>query len=207
VILVSATDLDLGRQKFWDLGVEAENAATPEDRHRLQSMLLASAAIPAVFPPVQIGDSLYADGAATANVLLRLERRNPNSLLMRWRSEHPGTPLPPVRYWVIINNQLEHRALTVQMRWPAVVGPSFSTSIRSATIAEVRLLAAEADYVNAVYGTDIEVRVVAIPNHWRPPVEGDFQEKTMRALTDLGRDMGAVPGSWMVWTTPPDRDE
>jgi hypothetical protein len=94
---------------------------------------------------------------------------------------------------------------TVQIRWPNIVGPSLATSVRSATIAEIRWLAAEADYVNAVFGTDIEVRVVAIPDDWRAPVVGQFQEETMRSLSDLGRKMGADPNSWTLWTTPVDR--
>jgi hypothetical protein len=69
-------------------------------------------------------------------------------------------------------------------------------------MAEVRWLAAEADYVNAVYGTNIEVRVTAIPDDWRAPVKGDFQKETMESLADLGRLMGADPASWTVWAAP-----
>lgn len=202
VLVVSATDLDLGRQKVWDVGAEAERATDDAGMERVQNILLSSAAIPAVFPPVEIGEGVYADGGVTGNVLLRLERRDPNSLLMRWRAEKPGIPLPPVRYWIIVNNQLEQPPATVQIRWPAVINPSLATAVRSATIAEIKLLTAEADYVNAIYGTDIEVRVIAIPNEWRAPVAGQFQEETMRSLVDLGREMGADPGSWTLWTVP-----
>jgi hypothetical protein len=82
------------------------------------------------------------------------------------------------------------------------MGPSLATAIRSATLAEVRWLAAQADYVNTKYGTDIEVRVVGIPDSWRPPVEGDFKQETMASLCDLGRKMGADPGSWKVLAAP-----
>jgi hypothetical protein len=205
VLYISATDLDLGRQKFWDLGAEAERATDEAGIDRVQRILLSSAAIPAVFPPVEIDEGVYADGGITANVLLRLERRDPYSVLARWRAEHPDIPFPPVRYWIIVNNQLVQPPGTVQIRWPNIVGPSLATSVRSATIAEIRWLAAEADYVNAVFGTDIEVRVVAIPDDWRAPVVGQFQEETMRSLSDLGRKMGADPNSWTLWTTPVDR--
>ena len=205
VLVISATDLDFGRQKVWDVGSEAERATDDAGMERVQNILLSSAAIPAVFPPIAIGEGVYADGGVTANVLLRLERRDPNSLLMRWRAEHPDTPLPPVRYWIIVNNQFEQPPGTVQIRWPAVINPSLATAVRSATISEIKLLTAEADYVNAIYGTDIEVRVVAIPNEWRAPVPGQFIEETMRSLVDLGREMGADPSSWTLWTTPVER--
>lgn len=90
----------------------------------------------------------------------------------------------------------------VQLKWRSVLGPSISTAIRSATLAEIRWLAAEADYVNALYGTDIEVWVTAIPNDWRPVVEGNFQPENMQNLADRGRKAGADPSSWQLWTTP-----
>lgn len=154
-----------------------------------------------MFPPVQIGDSYYADGGVTANVFLRLDTRDPNAVLSRWRAAHPDKRLR-VRYWVIVNNQLNHASKTVQMKWPSVLGPSLATAIRSATLAEVRWLAAQADYVNLKYGTDIEVRMVGIPDSWRPPVEGDFKQETMASLADLGRTMGADPNSWKLLATP-----
>jgi hypothetical protein len=202
LLAISSTDLDLGRQKFWEVGAESEAAVKTGTYDRVQRIMLASAAIPAVFPPIQIGDSLYGDGGVTANVFFRLDVRNPSAFLPRWKAAHPDNPLPKVRYWVIINNQAIHVPHTVQAKWPEVLGPSLAASIRSATFAEVRWLAAQSDYVNAKYGTDIEVRVVTIPDDWRPPVKGDFQKETMESLTDLGRKLGSDPASWTLWTTP-----
>jgi hypothetical protein len=199
-LIIGATNLDLGRQRVWNLGGEAERAQAGGSPDRLCRMLLASAAIPGVFPPVELDGFLYGDGGVTANVLLRLDPSNPEAVFARWRREHPDEPLPRVRFWVIVNNQLSHRPRTVQAKWPAVIGPSLATSIRHATVAEVRWLAAQAGYMNSVFGTDVEVRVVAIPQEWRAPVPGDFQKATMDSLADLGRKMGADPRSWTVWT-------
>jgi len=200
-LVVSATDLDFGRQMLWDVGAEAERADTKEGHDKVQRILLASSAIPAIFPPVEIGDSVYADGGVTANVLVKLDVKSPHALIPRWKAMHPGKPLPKVRYWIIFNNQMHQPPKTVQIKWPKVMGPSLATAIRSATIAELRWLAAEADYANAVHGTDIEVRVVAIPDDWRPPVEGDFKVETMKSLTDVGRKLGADPNSWQLWAS------
>ncbi|MBX3385039.1 MAG: patatin-like phospholipase family protein [Phycisphaeraceae bacterium] len=201
VLVVSATDLDLGRQKLWDVSAEAAKADSDAAVARVQDMFLASAAIPAVFPPVEIDGGFYADGGVTANVLLRLDVKNPHAFVPRWKAEHSDRPFPRFRYWVIINNQIQPNPKMVQLKWPSIVGPSLATSIRSATMAEVRWLAAEADYVNLAFGTDIEVRVVSIPNDWVPPVEGEFQRETMESLAELGRTMGRDPNSWTLWTT------
>ena len=201
-LIITATDLDLGRQKAWDLGAEAERAVDAGGVDRVQRMLLASSAIPALFPPVMIEDSVYADGGVTANVFLRLEPHDPRSFISRWRRERPDRPLPKTRYWIVVNNQMHQPPETVQIRWPSVISPSLATAVRSATIAELRWLAAEVDYVNATLGTDIEVRVVAIPDDWRPPVVGEFREETMRSLTELGRRLGEDPSSWTIWASP-----
>ncbi len=202
ILIISATNLDLGRQHFWDVGPEAEAAVSSGKPDRVDRIMMASAAIPAVFPPVELDGALYADGGVTANVFVRLEPHTPDGLLQRWMKERPNTPLPKVRYWVIINNQLTQPPTTVQRKWPAVMSPSLATAIRSATIAEVRWLAAQTDYVNAVYHTDIEVRVTAIPSDWRPKSAGDFLKETMESLSDLGRKMGADPNSWSIWASP-----
>jgi|GEM_PF-306879 len=202
VLIISATDLDLGRQKFWDVGAESEKAIANNDMDRVQRILFASSAIPAVFPPIEIDGGLYADGGVTANVFLRLDPRSPHAFITRWKAEHPGKPLPKVRYWVIINNQLNQTPATVQAKWPEILGPALATAIRSATIAEVRWLSSQVDYVNASMGTDIEVRVVSIPDDWRAPVKGDFKKETMESLSELGRKLGADPASWQLWASP-----
>jgi hypothetical protein len=199
VLAVSATNLDLGRQRFWNLGHEAQDAAKSGDRDRLIHMLMASAAIPAVFPPIEIDGFVYGDGGVTANVLLRLDASDPDAFIQRWMHEHPGQKLPRIRYWIIVNNQLLHVPKAVELAWPSIISPSLAVSVRQATIAEIRWLSAQADYIDSVLGTTIEVRVVAIPNDWRAPVPGEFKQQTMESLSDVGRKMGADPGSWSLW--------
>ncbi|MBI3833973.1 MAG: patatin-like phospholipase family protein [Planctomycetes bacterium] len=201
-LLIAATDLDSGTQHFWDLSDEAAKSLKTGDQDRVRKILLASAAIPAVFPPVIIGDSAYADGGVTANVFLRLDPDMPEGFINVWRRKYPGSPLPKVRYWVIINNQLHQPPKTVQPKWLEVMAPSLDSAVRSATVAEVRWLTAQANYANAAHGTNIEVRVVAIPDEWRPPVPGQFKKETMESLTDLGRKLGAEKSSWQVWAAP-----
>ncbi len=203
LLAISATNLDFGEQRVWELGKLAERATTDESRDRIRRMLRASAAIPAVFPPVTIDGELYADGGVTANVLLRLDPESPIGFIHLWRTRYPDRPLPTVRYWIIVNNQANQLPKTVQPRWPAIVAPSLATAIRSATFAEIRWLAAQANYVNAAYHTDIKVKVLSIPDDWRPPVPGDFKKETMDSLADLGRKLGADPASWTDWVKQP----
>jgi hypothetical protein len=199
LLLVAASNLDLSRQRYWHMGPYAVEGAKTGDLDPIHKRLLASSAIPVVFPPVEIDGFLYADGGVTANVLVRLQPHSPDGFLQTWRKKFPGRPFPKVRYWVIFNNWMQPPGTAVQQRWTEVMSPALAMSTRSGTMAEIRWLAAEAMYVNAQFGADIEVRVVAIPNDWRAPVKGDFKPETMNALADMGERMGADPKSWQLW--------
>jgi len=89
VLAISATDLDLGRQRFWEVGTEAQAATVTGNLDRVHHILLASAAIPAVFPPMGVGESIYCDGGVTANVFLKLDWKSPASFIQQWRTANP----------------------------------------------------------------------------------------------------------------------
>lgn len=199
LLLVAASNLDLSRQRYWHLGPFAVEGVRTGDLAPLHKRLLASSAIPVVFPPVEIDGFLYADGGVTANLLVRLEPHSPDGFIQTWKKRFPNRKLPKVRFWVIINNWVHPPPGAVQQRWTEVMSPALAMSVRSGTMAELRWLAAEAMYVNSEFGADIEVRMVAIPSDWHPPVKGDFKPETMNSLADLGQRMGADPASWQLW--------
>jgi len=71
-LLVMATNLDTTRAEVFDLG-EIASAAVPISTRRdcFAEVMLASAAIPGVFPPRNIGGALYADGGLRDQVFLQ----------------------------------------------------------------------------------------------------------------------------------------
>lgn len=76
-LLIGTTNLDLGRQVIWNIGAIAE-AGRPEADRAIRRILLASAAIPAIFPPVLFDaeidgekrQELHVDGGASAQLFL-----------------------------------------------------------------------------------------------------------------------------------------
>lgn len=199
ILLIAASNIDLSKQRYWDMGPLAVQGAKEGNLNEVERRMLASSAIPVVFPPVKIGEFLYVDGGVTANVLLKLDPKAPDGFIQVWRTRFAGKPLPNLRYWIVFNNQVHPAPEVVAERWPSIVSPALAMSIRSGTLAEVRWLASEAMYVNVEYGANIEVRVAAIPDDWRPPVPGDFKKETMDSLAELGQKMGADPTSWTLW--------
>ena len=70
-LVVATTDLDLGVGHAWDIGARTWPHA--EGLARARQLLIASSAIPGVFPPVVIDGHVHADGGVVSNIYLPLE--------------------------------------------------------------------------------------------------------------------------------------
>lgn len=76
-LIVGTTNLDLGRQVIWNIGALA-SSGRPEAFQAIRRILLASASIPGLFPPVlfdieidgQRRQELHVDGGAAAQIFL-----------------------------------------------------------------------------------------------------------------------------------------
>lgn len=195
VLACATTNLDFGTFRPFDVleGAKLDNAAF---RESIMQRLIASASIPAVFPPVEIEGSYYVDGGATENVWSIRNQTEQGTPISEWRKRHPDKPLPKIRLWYLINNQFFPKNPDVKLEWIDIASAGLSTSLRSALIKDLSLSAYAAASENALSPGEIEFRFVAIPDDWKPPVKGTFKPETMRSLVELGRKMGADPASW-----------
>jgi predicted acylesterase/phospholipase RssA len=75
LLATATTDLDLGIGRLWDLGHELR--AGPGGPGRVQSVLLATTAIPAIFPPGVIDGHVHADGGRRERAPRARLRRRP----------------------------------------------------------------------------------------------------------------------------------
>jgi len=197
-LVVNTTNIDLGENHAWNIVAEAKKALADNDPDRVHRILLASAGIPGIFPARDIGDYLYVDGAITGNIIYGQRAR---SLPDMWEERHPGEPMPPIRYWVIFNNQFRFPPQVTQERWPDIMGRATIMSTQTSTINSMRHLFALAEIAKLKHSGDVEVRVMSVPEEWVPPKPGTFVSEVMNNLADLGEKMGADPTSWR--TTPP----
>src|SRR5262245_52800384 len=202
LLAVNTTDLDTGMSRVFDLVAEAQHAAASGQVDRVHNIMLASAGIPGAFPFRMIDDELYVDGGVTGNIIYGGRIAEEDSLPALWQHAYPTLPIPPIRYWVIFNNQFRPVPQVTEPNWPAVVQRSLETSTRAATATALRHLFAMAEISRLKRKADIEVRIGSIPGDWSSPVPGVFIKETMNNLADLGTKMGADPASWS--TEPPE---
>jgi hypothetical protein len=193
MLQIGVTNLDFGVGRIFDLGDVASEAARTGSYDRVHSILLASSAMPGVFPPVMIDGLFYADGGATANITLFTSR----SFLESWRERHPDAPMPKYRVWVLVNQQLRIEPAVTRARWLSVSGRGLGTATHSLQMFAMQLLEQKARELEEVDGMEVEFRWVAIPED-APSTDSKemFDQQYMRALEALGRRMGADPSSW-----------
>ncbi len=205
VLIVGATNVDYGIFRVWDAARIARDSPDDEAAEEIASILSASSAIPGAFPPVEIDQLLYVDGAAAMQVVGGMDDRgwlygSSGDSSEPWQGEAPIR----VRVWIIVNQKLRPDPMLVQSRWTTIAARSLSILLRTSLLESLQDAETVMQLLNARPEYDAILRYVAIPQDFEIP-ESDrmFDPKTMRALVELGRRMGADPSSWRTRALQP----
>jgi predicted acylesterase/phospholipase RssA len=195
-LAVGTTDLDLGVGRVWDLTHEL--APTPDAVARFQRVLVASSAIPSLFPPVVLDGHVHTDGGVVANLLSPLDLADYRLLAERVRALGVSEPVT-VRVWVVMNVWTHPRLAVID---PASRGAISQRSNGLMFLThQPQLLARLAELARAVSadvaGLRMEMRYTAPPSDLanEPGASALFDEAWMRRLEQLGvaRARGASP--------------
>jgi len=194
LLLIGTTNLDVGAGRIFDLTRAAREAHASGSYDRVHEILLASSAIPGVFPPIEMDGMLYADGGATSNLFILAFPGLFDSFL----SEHPGANLPTIRVWVLVNQQLKPQHEVTEPRWISISDRALKTLTATDQLFALKILQDRARQVHEQWGIEVELHLVSIPQDAPATKTRDMFDPTyMRALEDLGRKMGADPSSWV----------
>lgn len=188
-LFVATTNLDSGETVIWDMGLMAE--AGDENALRLfRQVLLASASIPGVFPPVLIAgvteggtvrQEMHVDGGVNTPFLGVPEGMILSAeTLPGWR----GSEL-----FIIVNGKLAQESRETRGSLPAVLARSYNSMSRASLRTS---LAAQGAFARR---NGMRVSVAAIP----PEVEAsalDFDQNAMMTLFEEGRRRAASGAAW-----------
>jgi predicted acylesterase/phospholipase RssA len=190
LLLVATTNVDTGEIVVWDLGSIAMNGG---DRAKalFRDVLVASASVPGLFPPVIIrvqehGALLveaHIDGTATAPFLVPAG-------LTHWPREHNAVPRSTAVY-VIVDGRLSEEPLSVQLRFRSILSRSISVGLTHMmrTTLELTVTSAELE------GTHFEYSAIPVAYPNLEPL--DFRVSTMRALFQYGVDCAQTGHLWI----------
>ena len=182
-LLVATTAVDGERPVLWDMGAIAQ-AGGPKALALFRSVILASAAVPGVFPPVMIdavtGDGkrfqeMHDDGGTTAPYYLA-----PESMLL---AKDPA-PLPTPRVYLVVNNSLAPDFQMASRTTLSVLGRSMSAAIKAQTRAALALSQGFARR------TGLDLQVAQIDGRFGKTSAAPFDQAYMKALFAHGVALG-----------------
>jgi hypothetical protein len=138
----------------------------------------------------------YADGGATSNLFIATFP-GPDGPVARFRARHPEAPLPKVRVWAVVNQQLKPQHAVTRPRWISITGRALNTLTSTTQLFALSWIKEMAEQARAERGLDAELHLVSIPmDAPKKKTKEMFDQEYMRALQSLGRAMGADPSSW-----------
>lgn len=189
LLLVATTNVDTGETVVWDLGSIAMNGG-PGAKARIRDVLVASASVPGMFPPVvmRIQDDdgehneAHVDGATTVSIFA------PSELLQPPPDALSGSP-PTV--YVIVDGWLSDKTISTGLRLRTIVPPSISAGLTHMVKTTLELTAATAQRQGA------NLQYSAIPTAY-PNLEAfDFRARAMRSLFEYGYDCAQEGRLWI----------
>jgi predicted acylesterase/phospholipase RssA len=192
LLLVATTDVATGEPVIWDLGAIAMNGG-PDARKLFRDVLLASASVPGMFPPIiiRVGengvrhDEAHVDGAATVPFFVPVA-------FLQTPSEALGSTHRTTVY-VIIDGKLREEARTTQLTVRTIISRSIDVELSHMLVTTLELTAATAQLqgVTLLYS--------AIPAAY--PLLGafDFRTEATQPLLQYARQCAQATRLWTVF--------
>jgi hypothetical protein len=191
-LIVATTDLDKHETVLWNMGEIAQHGG-PAARRLFRDVLIASASVPGVFPPVLIRvsdgqheyDEMHVDGGVTTSVFtLPLIAGIQSYELPQLRGAH---------LYMIVNGQLARVPQTTRFNTIDVLSNSFAAEMTYKTRGAI------VENIAAAKRLGMTFRMTEIPVDYPQGRFIDFDQKHMQALFDYA---AGCASRGLLWMTP-----
>ena len=175
------TNLDAERPVVWNMGAIAAHGGEPALK-LFRSVLLASASLPGLFPPVVIESQgqgrtlqeLHAEGGLGGPFFVA-----PRGLLSRAKS----ALLPATELYIVLNSKLAPDFYMTDRNTPAVLARSIAAALKT-------VMRAEAEHIYAVAQREgIGFHLAFVEDGFAKQARGPFDSEYMKALFDRAAEM------------------
>ena len=199
-LFVLTTDLDREQPVIWDMG-EIAASNSPQRVHLFREVLVASASVPTMFPPVmlkvkvngQTRDEMHVDGGVFMQSFFVGANADMKDMV---RKAHPDWTKDSLHSLYIIRNSfVTPSPRPVKRSLGDISSRSISGLLKVSGINDLYRM-----YVGVV-GKEFEMRYVAIPADYVPTTTEQFDRAEMVRLFGVGEKMGETGIPWR--TLPP----
>lgn len=199
-LLVGTTNLDAQRPVYWDMGriaMQGDHAALDLFR----KVLLASAALPGIFPPVEIDVTIdgrryqetHVDGGPTRQVFI-----TPGDFRFADIDKATGTRVKR-HLWVIRNSKLLPEYDIVELKALTIGERSLGTLTKNQGLGDLLRIYDKARIDN------VDFNLASIPMTFNAPRQAPFDSAYMQALYKVGYGLGRNGYTWSkTLPTPPE---
>jgi len=190
-LLIGTTDLDNMRPTLWNIGKIAASGH-PNALHLIQSVLIASAAIPGAFPPVLIDveaggkryQEMHVDGGTTAQVFVY-----PTTIRMKEAAAKAGV-FRERHMYVIRNARLDPDWYQTERKVFSIAGRSISSLIQEQGRGDLFRIHSQA------LRDSVDFNLAYIPASFDAPHPDDFDTGFMRALFKFAYEQAVNGYPW-----------
>lgn len=185
-LLVATTAVDGERPVLWDMGAIA-TAGGPRALALFRKVILASSAVPGVFPPVTIEaqrqdgsafQEMHADGGTMAPFFLAPEP------VLTGEDAGGDVGLPARVVYLVVNNRLTPEFQMARRNTLSVLGRAMSAAIKAQTRTSLALARAFADR------TGLDLKIAQIDGRFSRTSAVPFEGRYMQALFAHGAALG-----------------
>lgn len=192
ILLILTTNLDQGRSVIWNIGAIAASDH-PRSRALIVDILLASAAVPGVFPPVMINvfvdgreyQEMHVDGGAVAQAFLY-----PPAFKLKAKMKELGVKGAKPEAFIIRNGRPHRPEESVQRQTLKIAQQAIQTMTASSGVNDLyrMYLTTKRDGVG--------FNLAYIEDDYQLPYKGPFDKAYMNALFDHGYAVGRAGYEW-----------
>jgi hypothetical protein len=197
-LFVGTTNLDAQRLTIWDMGAIA-SVGTPEAYKLFRRILLASASIPVMFPPIYLEvetagkkyDEVHVDGGVVAEVITYEFIFRPLAVKTEVRGQD-AKPRPG-RMFIVRNSKVTPDWGVTEAGLKGITERALNTIIKYQGIGDLYRIYT----LSTIDGVDFNLAV--IPEDFKVERKEEFDKNYMNHLFNLGYDLGSRGYVWMKY--------
>jgi predicted acylesterase/phospholipase RssA len=189
LLLVATTDVSTGEPVIWDLGSIAMNGGAGA-RALFRDVLVASASVPGLFPPVVIHvqeqqalyEEVHVDGTIAVPFFVPLAFVEP--------ARDASDPSHGANVYVIVDGRLSEQSAPLRLRARSILSRSVSAGLNHMLRTTLELTATDAELEGAQF------QFAAIPLAYPQLNSFDFRTQSMRSLFQFGYQCAQAGRLW-----------